>query len=48
LDQKVAELKADGVEIKVIDYKRYYEDATTINPTAVFAQQLIGPHLSKK
>jgi hypothetical protein len=40
LDQKVEELKADGVEIKVIDYTRYYEDATTINPTAVFAQQV--------
>lgn len=40
LDQKVEELKADGVEIKVIDYTRYYEDATTINPTALFAQQV--------
>lgn len=40
LNQKVDELKVDGVEIKVIDYTKYYEDATTTNPTAVFAQQV--------
>jgi hypothetical protein len=40
LDQKVEELKADGIEIKIIDYTKYYEDATTTNPTAVFAEQI--------
>ena len=40
MDQRIGELKADGVNIETISYDRYYQDVTQTNPDMVFAMEL--------